>query len=313
MEKILITGSSGFLGTHSVNVFQKLSNYKIIGVSSKAYNLLDERQVIKMFEDIRPDYVIHLAARSGGIYSNCTEPADYYYKNIQLITLTFHYAYKYAVKKILVPIGGCSYPADAKSPIKEEEMWMGFPQKESAGYSMAKKMALVQSWAYRQQYGFDSVVVIPGNMYGEYDNYKIKEAHVIAAMIRRIYEAKVADRTSVEFWGTGKPQRDFVYAGDVAKLFPYFLLEHKGDSPVNISSGTSISISELAHKIAGLIGYKGEIIWDSNQPDGQMMKIFSVDKLHSLGLACDTPLDEGLSRTIRWFIDNYDKGNVRLA
>lgn len=312
MKKILITGSSGFLGSHCRQYFDVLKGFEIVGITSKDYDLMKEDDVKKMFADIRPEYVVHLAARSGGIYSNRTEPADYYYKNNQLIALTFHYAYLSGVKKILVPIGGCSYPATSRSPIDETQMWDGFPQIQSAGYSMAKKMALVQSWAYKEQYGFDSVIVIPGNMYGEFDNYSLKDSHVIAAMIRKFYEAKLNGVKSLTFWGSGKPQRDFVYANDVAKALPYFLLEYKGLSPVNVSSGTSVSTAELANTIAGLIGYKGKIKWDLSQPDGQMVKIFSTKKLNALGIECSTPLEAGLEKTIKWFVSNYDKGSVRI-
>jgi GDP-L-fucose synthase len=311
MEKILITGSTGFLGHHTVDVFNKLGKYEIIAVSSNDYDLMDEKQVKEMFDDISPDYVVHLAARSGGIYSNRLEPADYYYKNLILITQTIHYAYLNNVKNILIPMGGCSYPADAESPIKEEVMWDGFSQIQSAGYSMAKKMALVQSWAYKKQYDFNSVVVVPGNMYGEYDNYSLKDSHVIPAMICKFYEAKLNNTKKLTFWGTGKPKRDFVYAKDVAELFPYFLLEYEGNSPINISSGTSIAIKELATMIAEKSGFKGEIKWDTDQPDGQMIKIFSVEKLKSLGKSCNTTLNKGLDKTINWFIENYPDG-IRL-
>uniref|UniRef100_A0A7C4TGT2 GDP-L-fucose synthase n=1 Tax=candidate division WOR-3 bacterium TaxID=2052148 RepID=A0A7C4TGT2_UNCW3 len=312
MEKIVITGATGFLGTHITKEFRNLGGYKIIPLSSKDYNLLKESEVIKMFEETGPDYLVHLAAKSGGILSNRKFPADYYFENIMLITLVFHYAYKYKVKRLLIPIGGCSYPATAPSPIKEESMWDGFPQIESAGYSVAKKMALVQSWAYKQQFGFDSVVVIPGNVYGEYDNFSLTESHVIPAMIRKFYEAKLNNLEELTFWGSGKPVRDFVYAGDVAKLFPYFLLEYKGDSPINISTEKSTSIKELAEHIARIIGYEGKIRWDTTYPDGQMVKIFSCEKLKRLGKSCDTPLTKGLERTIKWFTENYNKGTVRL-
>jgi len=312
LEKILITGSSGFLGRHILSQFEKLRGYQIISIASKNYNLLSENEVIKMFEEIRPQYVVHLAAKSGGIKSNRLKSAEYYYENNLLITLTFHFAYKYNVKKILVPMGGCSYPAQARSPIKEDGMWEGYPQKESAGYSMAKKMALVLSQTYADQYQFNSSVIVPGNLYGEYDNFSLEESHVIPAMIRKFYEAKTKAIEELNFWGTGKPQRDFVYAGDVAALFPYFLLEYQGTSPVNISTGISTTIKELAEMIADLVGYQGRIRWDASQPDGQMVKIFSTEKLHSLGKSCPTKLETGLKRTIQWFIQNYSQGKVRL-
>ena len=311
MEKILITGATGFLGRHSSQVFHSLSDYEIVEVSSADYDLMKENQVIRMFEDINPDYVVHLAGYSGGIYSNRIKPAEYYYKNLQLITLTFHYAYEYGIKNILIPIGGCSYPANAKSPIKEESMWEGFAQIQSAGYAMAKKMALVQSWAYRQQYGFNSVVILPGNMYGPYDNFSSLDSHVIPAMIRKFYEAKLEGLNEVSFWGTGQPQRDFVYVQDVAKLLPYFLLEYDAGSPINISTGEAVSIKELAEMIRQIIKFEGSISWDSGQPDGQMIKIFSVNKLHSLGKSCNTSLRDGLEKTINWFVENWPDG-VRI-
>lgn len=309
-ERILITGAGGFLGKHVCKVFSQLSDYEVVKVSSSDYNLLGESDTSAMFREIEPNYVIHLAARSGGIYSNRREPADYFYKNNLILTQTFHYAHLHGVKKILVPIGGCSYPADAVSPISEEAMWKGFPQIQSAGYSVAKKMILVQSWAYKEQYGFQSTIIIPGNLYGEYDNYSYTDSHVIPAMIRKLYEAKLNGVKTVTFWGSGKPERDFVYAGDVARLFPYFLFDYKGDSPINISSGKSCSIQELSDKISIILGYSGNIIWDSTHPDGQMVKIFSVKKLNSLNKSCDTQLEDGLKKTIQWFIENYP--NVRL-
>lgn len=312
MEKILVTGATGFLGRYGSQVFYSLSDYEIVEVSSADYDLMRENHVIRMFEDINPDYVVHLAGYSGGIYSNRMKPAEYYYKNLQLITLTFHYAYEYGVKNILIPIGGCSYPANAKSPIKEEVMWDGFAQTQSAGYAMAKKMALVQSWAYRQQYGFNSVVILPGNMYGPYDNFSSLDSHVIPAMIRKFYEAKSEGINEVSFWGTGQPQRDFVYAEDVAKLMPYFLLEYNAGSPINISTGKAVSIKELAEMISQIIKFEGRISWDTSQPDGQMIKIFSVNKLHSLGKSCNTSLRDGLKKTIDWFVENWPDG-VRLG
>jgi GDP-L-fucose synthase len=162
-------------------------------------------------------------------------------------------------------------------------MWNGYPQGESAGYSIAKRMSLVLSEVYRKQSGLESVVVIPGNLYGEHDNYSLTDSHVIPAMIRKIHAAKTRGERKLAFWGTGAPLRDFVYAGDVAALIPYFLFDYRGDGPVNMSSGTSISIRSLAGKIASIVGYGGEILWDASYPDGQMVKIFSVDRLRNLG------------------------------
>ena len=316
MEKrIVVTGSTGFLGRHLMNVLrERYPNETVIGLSRKDYDLMDPVQVNQMFKEIKPTHLYHLAAYSGGIGANRTYPADFYYRNTLLTALVFEAAARYKVEKMLYPMGGCSYPATAKSPIDESQMWDGYPQPESAGYSTAKKMGIVASLSYRQQYGLNSVVVIPGNMYGEYDNFRINESHVVPAMIRRYYEAKLNGLKRVEMWGTGNPQRDFVYAGDVAKLLPEFMEKYDSSEPVNISTGTATTIRELCETIKEMMDYEGEIFWDTSKPDGQQIKIFSVEKLNSLGLKCTTSLRDGLRRTIKWFADNYATGGdgIRL-
>jgi GDP-L-fucose synthase len=262
--------------------------------------------------DANPDCVVHLAARSGGIIDNKGRPADYFYDNLAMNTAVFDAAFKAGVKKFLTLMGGCSDPAKATSPIGEDQMWNGFPQIESAGYSVAKKMLLVQSWAYRKQHGFNSVVLIPGNVYGEWDNFNLEQAHVIPAMIRKYVEAREAGRPTMTAFGSGRPTRDFVYAGDVAAKIPWFLARYDSSDPVNISAGRRISIRELAETVKRVTGFAGEIVWDSSKPDGQMDKIFDVTRLHGLGLACDTPLEEGLRRTAAWFLDARSEGKVRL-
>jgi GDP-L-fucose synthase len=305
--KIVVTGATGFLGRHLMPILVKRYGEKqVIGLSSKDYNLMDPIHVRRMFEECKPEILIHLAAYVGGIGANRAFPADFFYRNILMVANVFQAAAEYRVKKLIYPMGGCSYPATATSPIDESQMWNGYPQPESAGYAMAKKMGLVASICYRQQYGLNSVVIIPGNMYGEYDNFRTEEAHVIPALIRRFYEAKRAAAKEVVVWGTGKPVRDFVYAGDVAETIPFFIEHYDSSEPVNISSGTSTSIKELAEMIKELIGYEGQIIWDTSKPDGQMVKIFDVSRMKSLGLSCPTPLREGLKRTIDWFVRNYD-------
>jgi GDP-L-fucose synthase len=307
MERVAVTGATGFLGRHLLPILQdRYGRGAVRGVSSRDYDLMDPMQVRRMFDDIAPNIVIHLAAYSGGIGANRTYPADFFYRNILLTALVFEEAGRRRVRKLVYPMGGCSYPATATSPIDEGQMWLGYPQEESAGYSMAKKMGIVASRAYRAQHGLSSVVLVPGNMYGEYDNYRESESHVVPAMIRRFLEAKRERRDQVVMWGTGTPVRDFVYAGDVAATFPFFVEEYDSSEPVNVSSGTRTSIRELANMIAELTGYAGSIVWDSTKPDGQMVKLFAVSKMRSLGLACPTTLRDGLARTIAWFERNYD-------
>lgn len=305
-ERIIVTGASGFLGRHLMPIL--LAQYgadRVVGLSSRDYDLMDPAAVRRMFDERRPDVVVHLAAYSGGIGANRSFPADFYYRNTVLTALMFQEAAVRRIAKLIYTMGGCSYPANATSPIDEGQMWNGYPQPESAGYSAAKKMGLVASRSYRHQYGLNSVVLIPGNMYGEYDNFRNEESHVVPAMIRRYYEARLARQDAVVMWGSGTPSRDFVYAGDVARCLPYFIENYDSSEPVNLSSGTATTIKELAETIKDLTGFRGDIVWDRGKPDGQMVKVFDVTRMRSLGLSCDTSPRDGLARTIDWLTTHY--------
>lgn len=308
-QRILVTGATGFLGRNLVPVLQeKYGKDKVVPVSSVDADFLEPSQVKRVFDQVKPDGFVHLAAYSGGIGANRKFPADFYYINTTITANGFEFAARSGgVKKMVYTMGGCSYPAKAKSPISEDQMWEGYPQEESAGYSAAKKLGIVASRSYRMQYGLNSAVLIPGNLYGPYDNYRNDESHVIPAFIRRFYEAKLENKSFVMQWGTGKPERDFCYVGDVAKVVPWFLENYDSSEPVNISSGTTTSIKLLSETIAKLSGYQGEIRWDDTKTDGQMVKIFAVDRLSTLGLNCSTPLEEGLKKTIDWFMTNYER------
>ncbi len=306
--KVLLTGATGFLGRHTLPVLvARYGAQNVVGVSSKDYDLMQPAAVAAMFDAIKPDVVVHYAAYSGGIGANRAYPADFYFRNTILTALTFQEAAKRKVTKLVYPMGGCSYPATATSPIAETMLWRGFPQEESAGYSTAKMLGTVASKSYRTQYGLDSVVIIPGNMYGEYDNFSNLESHVVPAMIRRYYEAKLDGVKEIAMWGTGEPQRDFVYAGDVAATLPYFIESYSSAEPVNISRGSTTKIRQLAELVAKLLQFEGRIVWDTTKPDGQMVKIFSVGRLSSLGLSCPTEIEAGLKKTIEWFTANYAK------
>lgn len=306
-KRVLLTGSTGFLGRHTRPILEThYGKENVICVGKNDYDLMNFTEVYQMLEKIKPEVIVHYAAYSGGISANKAYPADFYYRNTILTANMFEAASKMGVKKLIYPMGGCSYPATAVSPIDEDQLWRGYPQQESAGYSTAKMMGVVAARSYQYQYGLKATVIIPGNMYGEHDNFNSLESHVIPGMIRRYYEANLKSDSKVQMWGTGTPQRDFVYAGDVAKTIPYFIDKFDEIGPINISSGVSTSIMTLAESIANLIGYVGDIEWDATKPDGQMIKIFDTQRLSELGLCCDTPLFNGLQKTINWFTKNYE-------
>jgi GDP-L-fucose synthase len=286
---------------------------QVRGLSSGDYDLTCPNATAKMFADERPTIVVHLAGYVGGILANKTYPADFFDRNLMMTANVFRQAAQCKVRKLVYTMGGCSYPADVENPITEDSLWDGYPQVESAPYSIAKKLGVVAAEAYRRQNGLCSIVLIPGNLYGEYDNFDLISAHVIPAMIRRFVEARDQARPTVQSWGSGRPVRDFVYAGDVAALFEWFIRYYDEPKPVNVSFGEGVRIGELAELIARIVGFRGRIVWDASRPDGQAVKIFGTQRLRSLGLRCPTRLEDGLRRTVEWFQQNRAiPGAVRL-
>ena len=308
--KILVTGASGFLGKQLFPYLTK--EFDVLGVSSSNFDLTNLEEVRKCVRAHRPDVIFHLAGLSGGIGANLSKPSRFYFVNTVLIANMFEIASQEKVKHLIVPMGGCSYPSNAVSPISENQMWEGFPHGASAAYSSAKKMAIVAGKAYSND-GLKSTIVVPGNMYGEYDNYSLEDSHVIPAIIRKVYEAKLNEQPEIIMWGEGKPTRDFVYANDVAKVLASLINCTDIEGPLNISTGTSTSIKEVTDLIVQIMGYPGKIKYDSTKPEGQMTKIFDTTLLNKLGFSCDTKLYDGLKKTIEWFTSNYAiDGAVRL-
>lgn len=300
--RCLVTGSGGFLGRHLIPVLSEhYGGRNIVALRREDGDMADPKCLEEALSVHRPTVLIPLAAYVGGISANAAYPADFWYRNTCLTTHLFELARKYDVKKVLYPMCGCAYPARAPSPLTEESLWDGYPQAESAPYSLAKKMGLVAAEAYHRQYKLNATVVIPGNMYGEHDDFDPEASHVIAATVRKFVEATEAGAADVRMWGSGNPSRDFVYVGDVARLFPRFIDSVDEVGPINISTERRTTIKELALLAAELTGFKGRIQWDASKPDGQMEKVFSAARLRRLGLECPTPLREGLKRTIEWF------------
>ena len=312
-KRVLVTGSTGFVGNNLVPLIEK-TGCELIAVSRKDYNLSEQSEVRKMFAETKPQIVFHLAGLIGGILANKNYPADYNYQNLIIGTMMLHEAHQADVEKYISLIGGCSYPANAPSPIKETELWKGYPQSESAAYSLAKAMSVVQAQAYRKQFGFNAIVLVPGNLYGPHDNFDLENSHVIPALIRKYYEAKQTGQSEITAWGTGKPVRDFVYVKDACEAILKAAEIYNGEEIINISSGTQTTIKELVETVADVVGFTGTINWDATKPDGQMLKGFDVTRMREwLGFECKTPLREGLQKTFKWFEENLSSVRLKVS
>jgi GDP-L-fucose synthase len=300
-RRVLVTGAQGFIGQNLVAVLRHTGCDLILPTRSD-YDLLEQDQVRGLFRDSRPDLVFHLAGLVGGIMANTERPAEFCYQNLLMAPMMMHEAWQAKVKKYVTLIGGCSYPAHASSPIGEGELWKGYPQAESAPYSLAKSMNVLQAQAYRRQYNFNAVVLIPGNVYGPHDNFDLGSSHVIPALIRKFYEAKRNGQEECVAWGSGRPVRDFIYVQDACEAIALAARIYDDGDIINLSSGVPTSIKELVDNVAELVGYRGKIRWDTSKPDGQMCKVFDVARMRQrLGFSPSTSLRDGLRRTIDWF------------
>lgn len=308
-KRVLVTGGSGFVGANLIPLLQG-TGAQVFAPRRLEYDLLRQKDVVKMFEDLQPEVVFHLAAYVGGILANRDKPADFCYRNLVLGAEVIHQAQQAGVKKYITLMGGCSYPALAPSPIEETQLWQGYPQPESAPYSLAKAMAYELAKAYRRQHGLNAIVLVPGNIYGPHDNFDLQGSHVIPALIRKYIEAKERGDAEVVAWGSGKPLRDFIYIGDVCEAVLLAAKTYDGSDLINISSGQRTSIRELVDLVAELTGFHGRVVWDTSKPDGQMDKGFAVERMKKiLGFTPRTLLREGLQKTIDWFLSH--RGKIR--
>lgn len=307
-KKILITGGTGFLAK---NIIPVLEDYEVFAFGSKDYDLLDANQCDKMFRDTKPDYVLHLAAKSGGILANKNYAADFWYSNMLITGNIWEYSKRYKPERLVVVMPGCAYPSDAQPPVIEEKMWQGYPDVHPAPGALAKKMSLTASYAYRQQYGLNSTIIIPANAYGEHDLFDEMNSHVIPALILKVHKAKQEDLKEITFWGSGNAIRDFIYAKDVAKCIPFFIenafrfpcTNPSIENVCNISTGIGTSIKQLAETIVDTIGYTGKVNWDLTKPDGPANKTFSNGRLKTLLNVEFTSIEEGIKRTYEWFLN----------
>ena len=300
--RIVVTGGNGFLGQHLMRAFAAHGYTNATTFGSRDYDLLHERDVLRMFEDREPEAVVHLAAVVGGIGANRRSPGTFFYQNLMMGAQLMEQARRSGVKRFLSVGTICSYPKHTPVPFREEEVWNGYPEETNAPYGLAKKMLLVQSQAYRQEFGFDAVNVLLVNLYGPGDNFDPESSHVIPALIRKCIEAAESGATEAPVWGTGLATREFLYVEDAAEGIVRAFQKLMGSDPVNLGAGREISIRDLAARVAELCGFRGQLVWDPTQPDGQPRRSLDVTKAERLlGWAATTPLEDGLARTIAWY------------
>jgi GDP-L-fucose synthase len=316
-QRVLVTGGAGFLGSHMVEKLRARGCQDVFVFRSKDFDLTKEEQVSRLFQEHPADIVIHLAGLVGGIYPNQQRPAQFFYQNLMMGVHTMHYAWKTGAQKFVCAGAGCGYPEQAPLPLKEESFWDGFPQKPSFAYSLAKRMLHVQSMAYWQQYKFPSIVTIPGNIYGPYDNFDLENAHVIPALVRKFVEATATDSgrsQRVVIWGSGKPTRDFVYAGDVAEGMLQAADTYDNAQLVNLSSGREHTVREVVDALTEITKFKGEVVWDASKPEGQSRRLFDIDKAkRELGYEARTSLYEGLRITTAWYREHREDARNLVA
>lgn len=312
-KRILVTGAEGFLARHVIAELEKRGAREVVKVDRGSCDLREQADVRRLLAEARPQIAVNLAGLVGGILVNTQRPAEFFYDNLMAGTLLMHESWRAGVEKYAACMCGCSYPDTGAPLIAEGMLWDGPPQRNSAPYGSAKRLLPVQAEAYRRQYGMHAIVLVPGNIYGPCENFSLNDAHVIPSLVRKFYEARRDKAPRVTVWGSGRPVRDFVYAGDAAEAIVLALEAYDGAEIINISSGTETSVRELVGLIAELFDYRGEIVWDDTKPDGQARKIFDTGRMRALlGYECRTTLREGIRKTIAWLEENYPRGTVRL-
>lgn len=303
-KKIVVTGGAGFLGSFVVNKLkEKIAGPENLFVPrSSEYNLVHEQDIERLYNDHKPDVVIHLAAVVGGIGANRAHPGYFYYKNLMMGAMLMEHARLTGVGKFVAIGTICAYPKHTPVPFREEDLWKGYPEETNAPYGLAKKMMLVQAQAYRAEYGFNAIYLLPVNLYGPRDNFDPKSSHVIPALIKKCIDAREAGKNSITVWGTGKATREFLYVEDAARGIVMATEKYDGAEPVNLGAGFEISIKDLVQKIKKYTGFKGKLEWDTEKPDGQPRRCLDVSRAEEyFGFRADTNFDEGLKKTIEWY------------
>jgi GDP-L-fucose synthase len=301
-KRVTVTGGAGFLGSVIVAKLRARGATDIFVPRKKEYDLAQPADIARMLDEAKPDLVIHVAALAGGIGVNRARPAEFFYTNLMMGVPLMHQAWERGVKKFVALGTICSYPKFAPTPFREEQLWDGYPEETNAPYGLAKKMLLVQAQAYRQQYGFNAIFLLPVNLYGPGDNFDLETSHVIPALIRKFIEAEERGDKQVVLWGDGSPTREFLYVDDAAEGVVLAAERYDGPEPVNLGSGHEISIKNLAETIGKLTGYSGDYVWDTGKPNGQPRRLLDVSRAKDyFGFRAGTDFEEGLRKSIDWF------------
>jgi GDP-L-fucose synthase len=302
-KRVLATGGSGFLGSHVVDRLRHTDwCSEVFAPRSREYDLRNQDDVIRMYDDLHPDIVIHIAGIVGGIGANRENPGQFFYDNLMMGVQTMHYAHLHGVEKFVAVGTICAYPKFTPVPFREDSLWDGYPEETNAPYGLAKKMLLVQAQAYRQQYGFNAVYLLPVNLYGPRDNFDPASSHVIPALIKKCFDAMDAGEDEIVVWGDGTPTREFLYVEDCAEGIVLAAEKYDKPDPVNIGAGFEISIKDLAELIVELTGFKGRIAWDTSKPGGQPRRCLDVSRAQrEFGFRAGTSFEEGLEKTIEWY------------
>jgi len=310
-QRVVVTGGAGFLGTFVVQRLEAAGCRDVVVPRSSECDLVEIADVRRLYREATPDLVIHLAARVGGIGANQNNPGRFFHDNLVMGVNLIEEGRKAGLAKF-VQIGTvCAYPKFTSVPFREDDLWSGYPEETNAPYGVAKKALLVQLQAYRQQYGFNGIYLLPANLYGPGDNFDLETSHVIPALIRKCVEAREAHAPALSVWGTGRASREFFYVEDCADAILLAAQHYDGADPVNLGTGREITIADLVSKIAGIVGYEGDIVYDASRPDGQPRRSLDVTRAEQrFGFRANTPLELGLERTIDWFLAHRDRARL---
>lgn len=307
-KRVAVTGGAGFLGSFVVAKLRDRGCQDIFVPRSREYDLVEMESVKRLYRDAHPDMVIHLAARVGGIGANRANPGKFFYDNLLMGTQLMEQGRLSGIEKFVAVGTVCSYPKFTPIPFREEHLWDGYPEETNAPYGLAKKMLLVQSQSYRAQYGFNSIFLLPVNLYGPGDNFDPEQSHVVPALIRKCLEAKESGSAEIVCWGDGTPTREFLYVEDCAEAIVLATEKYEGGEPVNIGAGREISIKELVEQIAAITGFQGHMIWDTSKPNGQPRRCLDTSRAREFfGFTAKTDFRDGLKKTIDWYLSVKDR------